>query len=243
MSKTSTKTFRICAHSPKIDDEVKSYGVGLDVHKNKVNACISAKLQTDEIVTVKSHVFMNSPYGLNELIGFLRKYQPVKCYLMECTGVYHLPVYYKLKEAFPSPNETVVAMNPLMLHRRTGDLGLHADKTDAIGLANFAHYTTLIRQSYIGDISFYRLRELVRLHHRSKTNINRTLNRISAVLDAENFKFALSITNEWGLLLLDRFISKDWSFREAYDFNIGTDPSRKGVCDIRETSKASGGIF
>ena len=57
MSKTSTKTFRICAHSPQIEDEVKSYGVGLDVHNNKVNACISAKLQTDEIVTVKSQGF------------------------------------------------------------------------------------------------------------------------------------------------------------------------------------------
>ncbi|WP_371803582.1 hypothetical protein [Candidatus Lokiarchaeum ossiferum] len=72
--------------------------MGLDVQKHKIACCVSAQIQTGEILEVKSHGFRVSPNGLREFANFLRKYQPIHCCLMECTGVYHIPVFHHLQK-------------------------------------------------------------------------------------------------------------------------------------------------
>lgn len=217
MVETAKKRLWKSGASPDQPPKVVRYGVGLDVHKYKIAVCVTAQLQPGDIVTVKEHVFSATPNGVTELTNFLQKYQPVSHYLMECTGVYHLPVYYAIQSAFPDNASKVVAMNPLMLHRRVGDLGQHADRTDAQGLSTLTHYDNLVRPSYIGTLSFFRLRQTIRLYHRNKVEVTRVKNRIKQVLDAENLKMDLDLGSEWGLRILDCFSSKSWTFKEAFD--------------------------
>ena len=109
--------------SPSISDsaallhqDIVRYGVGLDVHKMNIVVCVKAQLRDAVIITIRTQTFSSNPQGLRDLIAFLRKYVPVARYLMECTGVYHLPVYQALITAFPEDQKKVVAMNPLLLH-------------------------------------------------------------------------------------------------------------------------------
>lgn len=227
MSAESKKRLRLSDTSPQECDEVLQFGVGMDVHKHQIAVCVSGKLPSGDIVTVKNHVFRASPRGLEELTRFLHKYSPVSAYLMECTGVYHLPVYYALQKAFPKNNGKIIAMNPLLLNRRVGDLGLHADRTDARGLAYFAHYRQLLRPSYVGGIGYYRQRQMLRFYHRIKTQTTRIRNRLIQVFDAENFKFPLDLKTEWGLQLLDHFVQKDWTFGEAFNDLVSMLESQK----------------
>ena len=227
MSIESKKKLRLRKISPHNIDEILQFGVGMDVHKYQIAVCVSGKLPSGDIVTVKNHVFRATPRGLKELMHFLQKYSPVNTYLMECTGVYHLPVFYALQKAFPTSKGKIVAMNPLMLNRRVGDLGQHADRTDAKGLAYFAHYSKLIRPSYVGGIGYYRQRQMLRIYHRIKTQTTRIRNRLIQVFDAENFKFPLNLKTEWGLQLLDHFAQKEWTFKDAFDDLISTLKSQK----------------
>lgn len=217
MSKTCKKSLWTLSSS---QSGITRYGVGLDVHKYKIAVCITAQLQTGDIVTVKEHLFRATPDGLIELVNFLKKFTPVSCYLMECTGVYHIPIYHALQQAFPDRASQVFAMNPLMLHRRIGDLGQHADRTDAQGLSTLTHYDNLIRPSYVGSLSFIRLKQTIRLFHRNKTQVTRIRNRIHQILDAENFKFKLDLGSEWGLRLLDMYISRNWNFKESFEWLV-----------------------
>lgn len=227
MSAVPKKRFRLNDTSSSDCDEVLQFGVGMDVHKHQIAVCVSGKLPSGDIVTVKNHVFRASPRGLDELIRFLQKFEPVNAYLMECTGVYHLPVYHALQNAFPNKKNKIIAMNPLMLNRRVGDLGQHADRTDARGMAYFAHYSKLIRPSYVGGIGYYRQRQMLRHYHRIKTQTTRIRNRLTQVFDAENFKFLLDLKTEWGLQLLDHFIQRKWTFGEAYNDLVSTLESQK----------------
>jgi transposase len=217
MSKSSKKTFRSRVGSLTLLPPFEQYGVGLDVHKFKIAVCITGQVSDGTIVTVKEHVFRATPYGVNELINFLKKYTPVKYYLMECTGIYHLPIYHALQDAFPDASSRVVAMNPLMIHRRIGDLGKHADRTDARGISVLTHYGGLVRPSYVGNLEFFRLRQLIRYYHKTRTEVTRVKNRLRQLMDTENFKFPIELNSEWSLLLLDYFINRSIPFGQAFN--------------------------
>ena len=146
------------------------YGVGFDVHKATIATCVKAQTPTGEIVEVQAHVFRCTPAGLNELMAFLQRFKPVCHFLMECTGIYHFPLYFKLQATFPDARNQITAMNPLLVHRRIADLGRKTDKADAGNLASLAFYDDLIRPSYIGSTQYLQLREMVRSYHHSLPN-------------------------------------------------------------------------
>ena len=156
------------------------------------------------------------PRCLNELVAFLRKFRPVSHYLMECTGVYHYPLYYKLQAAFPDQISQITAMNPLLVHRRIADLGRKTDKADAGNLASLAFYDELIRPSYIGSIYYMQLREMMRSYHHALTQCTRLKNRIHRTLHAVNQQFPFQLDYEWCLQLLERYISQQWTLSEAF---------------------------
>ena len=89
---------------------------------------------------------------------------------MECTGVYHLALYYALKSAFPDATNRIIAMNPLMVNHRLAEFGNKHDKADAQGMATLTFYDGLIKPSYIGDRSFMELRDLTRAYAGIVTN-------------------------------------------------------------------------
>ncbi|MCK5603014.1 IS110 family transposase [Candidatus Pacearchaeota archaeon] len=245
MSVQTKKTFRLAKKMPvstntsedkgrnfaEIDSStIVQYGVGFDVHKFKIHLCLSAQITTGDIIEVKQHVFNASPHGINEIVNFLCKYYPIKCMLMECTGVYHIALFQALTAAYEDTSTEIIAMNPLLLNRRLMDLGRHADKADAQGLAALSFYRKLLRASYVGTMGFIFLRESMRSFHKTQSSISQCRNRIHKLLSIVNFKAPIDIKSEWGLKLLDRWISSKKTFKTAYYDRIKElDDAGKGI--------------
>lgn len=192
------------------------YGAGLDVHKDKIAVCVMAQTEEGTLTEVHYHVFSSTPRGLNDLCRFLDKYRPIGHYLMECTGVYHLPVMHALRDAFPEYADRIVAMNPLMVHRRLSEFGNKNDHADARKMAALSFYDALIRPSYVGTSDYHALRSLIRAYHHHKEHMTRIRNRITRNLHSINIRCPLQLSLKWALELLDNFIAGEWTLGEAY---------------------------
>ncbi len=149
------------------------YGIGFDVHKGSITCCIKAQLDTAEIITIHTQTFLADPTGLEALIKYLGKYTPVAHYLMECTGVYHLPLYFALQAAFPDQSRRIVAMNPLLIQRHGIMLGSKTDPIIARDMATLALYDGFIQPSYIGTTKFHELRDMIRSYHNMRGQLTR----------------------------------------------------------------------
>ena len=245
MRKQTNKTFRLVKKKLILPKNNKSvglnfaeidlskiihYGVGFDVHKFRIHACISAQIDTGDILEVKHHVFSANPHGVIEILNFLRKFNPIKCMLMECTSVYHIALFQALSDEYGKTSTEIIAMNPLLLNRRLTDLGRHADKADAQAMASLSFYRKLLRASYVGTKDFIFLRDSMRSFHKTQSSLSQCRNRIHRLLSIVNFKAPLDIKTEWGLKLLDRWISSNKSFKDAYYDRIKElDESGKGT--------------
>jgi len=215
MSQNPSKTFRkirihrksVAEPSPDLRSkaiiEITRYGIGLDVHKDTVMVCVCAQTCQSEILDIRSHQFRNSPPGLQEMTAFLSKFLPVSHYLMECTGIYHRPVYHALERAFPNAKDKILAMNPLLVHRRLTDLGNKHDKADARRMAELSFYERLLRPSYVGSPAFFHLRDTLRNYQHTKKETTRYVNRIHRLLCSINFMYKLDLHQEWCLHFLD----------------------------------------
>ena len=193
------------------------YGIGLDVHKDLIAVCVSGQIPSGEIVEAHQHAFRNDHPGIGELCRFLSRFGQDSTILMECTGVYHVAVYRALQQAFPDRQEHIIAMNPLLVHSRISDLGNKNDKADARSLASLAFYEKILRPSYIGSAEFFSLRDLMRSYHSNTTAVTRLKNRIHRQLHLANQKFTFDLDAEWGLQLLDYYISKGWGLGECFE--------------------------
>lgn len=193
------------------------YGIGLDVHKDLIAVCVSGQIPSGEIVEANQHAFRNDHPGIEELCQFLGRFGQDSTILMECTGVYHVAVYRALQQAFPGRQDHIIAMNPLLVHSRISDLGNKNDKADARSLASLAFYHKILRPSYIGSAGFFSLRDLMRSYHSNTTAVTRLKNRIHRQLHLANQKFLFDLDAEWGLQLLDRYISRGWGLGECFE--------------------------
>lgn len=220
-----------------IPTSVVRYGIGFDVHKETIVVCVKAQLADATIIEIKTHTFNAHPSGLNEICRFLRKYQPIAHYLMECTGVYHLSLYYALKKAFPSASNRVVAMNPLMVNHRLAEFGNKHDKADARGLATLTFYDGLIKPSYIGDRAFMELRNLTRSYTRNRQETSRIKNQITKILHANNFKMTLDYNATWVRQFLAIFINHSFSAGEAFDFYLQDMQSHQESTNVPEKNR------
>ena len=196
--------------------EIIRYGVGLDVHKENIVVSVAAQTAQNLIVQIRTHKFRNHPQGLQELTRFLQKYQPVSHYLMECTGIYHRPVYHALEDAFPNLKAKIIAMNPLLVHRKLTNLGNKHDKADAQGMAELSFYNRLIRPSYVGTPEFFHLRDTLRNYKYAKKEANKHVNRIHRVLCSVNFMHRFNLHHEWELHLLDFMIATKGPIKRAF---------------------------
>lgn len=150
------------------------------------------------------------------MVNFLKHYQPIAHYLMECTGIYHRPVYYALERAFPLAKDKIIAMNPLLVHRRLTDLGNKHDKADAQRMAELTFYDKLLRPSYVGDPQFFHLRDSIRSYTRSKQDSTKFKNRIHRVLCSIHFMYKFDLGKEWSLQVLDNWIHHGGTFQDAF---------------------------
>jgi len=226
MSLQNKKSLGISGDSPLMgplvtettnNNSIIQYGVGFDVHRDTISVCVAAQLVTGDTLEVKSHIFSAMPKGIEEITHFLAKYSPISRYLMECTGVYHLPLYHALKAAFPDQSEKVIAMNPLLLNRRITDLGKKTDHVDAKSLAFLTFFQSLIKPSYIGSVRFFRLRDMVRSYHKTQTQSTGCKNRIHRLLCSINAKMDLDLNAEWCLLYIDWLANSEGTIGEIYE--------------------------
>ena len=199
------------------DDTINAHGIGFDIHKDTIAVCVSAQLANNAEVILKNHSFKHDPVGIQEMCLFLTKYDTNATYLMECTGIYHLSVYHALRDAFPSAKNRIIAMNPLLVHNRISDLGNKNDKADAQMLSSLAFYSKILRPSYVGSQEFFSLRDLVRSYHRNLGQVNKYRNRIHRHLHSANQKFPFELSTEWGLQLLDQYVSQTWTLQKCYE--------------------------
>lgn len=216
-SSTSLPLTPVAVNEPSLPTNIVRYGIGLDVHKQTLAACVQAQLHDASIILIRQQRFNADPKGIQELIQFLTPYNPLAHCLMECTGVYHLPVYHALCKAFPENADKIIAMNPLLMNRRISTLGTKTDPIDAQDMATLAFYDGLIKPSYIGNEQFHHMRDLVRMYHTIRQQTTRIKNRIRQILDAHNQKYRFELNDEWGLELLDQYISGPLTLQQAYD--------------------------
>jgi transposase len=222
--KSTVRKSRIVKTEPSLDCDLQSlpmnvarYGVGFDVHKHQIAVCVKAQLKDATIILVKDHTFSAYPAGIQELMHFLTKFKPISHYLMECTGVYHLPLFHALCKQFPEDEQRIVAMNPLMVNRRLTEFGNKHDKADAERMADLTFYDQLVKPSYIGNQMFFQLRHLIRTHQKSRKQMTLLKNRIQCSLDSCNQKFPWNLSHEWCVDLLNWYSSRDWTLQNAYD--------------------------
>jgi hypothetical protein len=243
MSELNKKTLRTSGDSPLVNPQLTlpadkngiiQYGIGFDVHKDKISVCVAAQLVTGEILEVKSHIFSAMPKGIEEITRFIAKYTPISRLLMECTGIYHLPLYYALKQAFPDQSQKVIAMNPLLLNRRITDLGKKTDHVDAKSLAYLTFYQSMIKPSYIGTMQFFRLREMIRSYHKTHVQSTACKNRIHRLLYSINAKIQLDLNAEWSILLIDRLACSKGTIQEVFETLISERKSEHSPIAIFE---------
>ena len=125
--------------SPRSTSEYLKYSVGIDISKEKFDACISLIDKDQRIKVVATKSFKNIPGGFNEFY----KWQQTKCklplptaFVMEATGV-----YYEQLAWFLHRQETYVSVVlPNKSKKYLQSLGIKSknDKIDAKGLARMA---------------------------------------------------------------------------------------------------------
>ncbi len=162
--------------------ELIKYGVGIDVSKDKFDACF-CEMESNQLVKVKSsHRFSNNLKGFKDLELWLKKHQKQKLLLnlvMEATGVYYekLAVYLhqnKIPVSIVLPNKAKKYMQALGLKSKN-------DKIDSAGLGRMAAEQNLTLWEPMGDY-FYKLRQLTRHYEQlqeSKTHFNNQLHALN----------------------------------------------------------------
>jgi transposase len=151
------------------------YALGLDMAKEKFDACLSA-LHPDQAVKVKARrKFANTPAGFAQLAAWLKKHlkqQAPLSVVLEATGVYHENLAVFLFEQ--GHQVSVVLPNKARHYLRALGHKSKNDRADAQGLAQLAAQQRLEPWRPAGR--FYReLRQLTR-HHQSLQQA-RTLTR------------------------------------------------------------------
>jgi transposase len=117
-----------------------NYGVGLDLSKDKISACIGAYTQEQEFIIIAQRFFPNTPAGHQHLTTWIEQHRKDKSLpwriFLEVTGVYHEQVLYFLHaKGFP------VYLNlSKRVKKYLQSIGLTSknDKLDGQGIAQMA---------------------------------------------------------------------------------------------------------
>jgi len=160
--------------------ELLKYSVGLDVSKEKFDACFSV-IDTSQKVTIKStRKFKNSPTGIKELINWSNKHRKSDIpmvFLMEATGVY----YENIALTLHKHNYKLVVVLPNKGKRYMQSIGFKSknDKIDAKGLSQMGAEQRLPFWQPFSEKT-YELRSLTRQNEKLQEERTVILNRIES---------------------------------------------------------------
>jgi transposase len=154
------------------------YAVGIDVSKDKFDACFGEMDIRQQFEAKGKREFANNDKGFKELEQWMAKQQKQKLFLivsMEATGVYYERLAFHLnRQQF---NVAIVLPNKARKYMQSLGFKSKNDKIDARGLAKMAAEQNLELWQPMGEY-FYSLRMLTRHHeqlHQSRTVFNNQL--------------------------------------------------------------------
>ncbi len=131
-------------------------------------------------------------------------YHPAR-FLMETSGVYHVPVVRSLRERFPGSQVVVMSAYELSKYvRRTRK----NDRVDATRLAQVASVDELLRPSYAPAPADWVLRDMVRYRERQVREVTRQKNRVKKVMAALGWPWDFSFQNKGHVQLLEGFLAQ-----------------------------------
>ena len=166
---------------------------GLDVHRDRVSACVRKRVKGQSEVAIEEQVFGTFTQDLERLAGWLKQYK-VKQVAMESTGVYWMPVWNVLENRF-----SLTLVNPATVRALRGN---KTDRIDARRIAEYLQYG-LLRGSFIPPKPIRELRELTRMRVHVQQDRNRAINRIARLLETVNLKLASVASNIVGASGMD----------------------------------------
>ena len=151
---------------------------GLDVHKEKVTACIvyGPLNKAEEEFIIRE--FSTMTCDLRDLYSWLKEHE-VEVVAMESTGIYWKPIFNILEEGFD-----VILANA---SRVKNVPGLKTDKRDARWIAKLLRYG-LIPSSFIPPRNIRELRDLTRTRRKLIGELTREKNRVHKILEDGNIK-------------------------------------------------------
>jgi transposase len=161
---------------------------GLDVHKKSISACVLISGPGEGQTEVDKRTFGTFTSELMELKNWLRS-RGVTHVVMESTGVYWIPVWNLLEDAFD-----LLLVNPQ--HFRAVP-GRKTDQKDCEWLAQLLQHG-LLRGSFVSPQEIRELRELTRYRVKLLGQRNQMHNRIEKLLQQTNVKLSSVATDILG---------------------------------------------
>jgi transposase len=194
-------------------EEILESSCGLDVHKDKIEACI---LKTGAKSAYRE-TFGCIPSELDRLCKWINDYG-CKDIAMESTGVYWLPIYERIEAKCPE-RQSLLVVNAYEIKNMPGR------KTDI----KDAHWIALLlkrgwlrqHNSFIPEHIVRSMREVSRLRRKITGDRSKASNQLEKFLQTHGFKFSSvfsSITGMSSTALLKRLAQRGKvSLRDIYD--------------------------
>lgn len=151
---------------------------GLDVHKEKVTACIVSGPLNKAEERFEVQEFSTMTCNLRDLSSWLKEHD-VKVVAMESTGIFWKPIFNILEDGF----EVILAN----ASRVKNVPGLKTDKKDARWIAKLLRYG-LVPASFIPPQNIRELRDLTRTRRKLVGELTREKNRVHKILQDANIK-------------------------------------------------------
>ena len=171
--------------------DILEISCGLDVHKNKIVACIlSGSLDTKPVSEIREFSTL-----IPDLIALRDWVVAYGCHdvAMESTGIYWIPVYETLEVAYGG-NINLLVVNPRHMKNVPGK---KTDIRDAEWISSLLR-AGLLNASFIPEKSIREFRDINRYRKGIIQDINRQKNRIEKFLQASGFRLSSFLSNIFG---------------------------------------------
>ena len=192
-------------------EEILECSCGLDVHKEKIEACI---LKTGEASAYRA-TFGCISSELDRLCQWLNEHE-CRNIVMESTGVYWLPIYERIEEKC-SPCESLMVVNAYEVKNLPGR---KTDVKDAEWLSQLLK-CGLLHNSFIPERIIRNMREISRMRRKTVRVRTSEINHLEKYLQTHGFKFSSvfsSLTGVSATALLNRLSEHGKiTLRDIYD--------------------------
>lgn len=189
---------------------------GVEIH-SKVLVIALYGIYGDRNIFGPIERFDNTTLGQKQLHQFVESFHPCR-FLMETTGVYHIPVAWFLQRSFPTSQ--VMVMDAFLISKLL-DRTRKSDPIDASRIAQIARYDELLKPSYIPDLHMATVRDYTRQRIKAVAQVTRLKNRIKKLLALYGCGWDLDFQVKWQCDFLRAFLASTGSIEAFYQSPAG----------------------